>query len=131
MSGGVMLVYNCPVVWWSRRQHCVSLSSAEAEYLARLLDAKGRANSAPRGGVRFRTSVTPPLAGAFQPLGGPDPPLAGAFQPRDLEDRIERGLVVYELDLVARHPCEEYAPLCCILEFRHPRLQVCVPEEGS
>ena len=39
----------------------------------------------PGGGyvsVRFRTSVTPPgLAGAFQPLGGPDPPLAGAFQP--------------------------------------------------
>ena len=40
----------------------------------------GGRTALPGGGVRFRTSVTPPLAGAFQPLGGPDrPPLAGAF----------------------------------------------------
>ena len=34
VSGGLILLYGCPVVWWSRRQHCISLSSAEAEYYA-------------------------------------------------------------------------------------------------
>ena len=34
VSGGIVLLYGCCVVWWSRRQHSVSLSSAEAEYMA-------------------------------------------------------------------------------------------------
>ena len=35
---------------------------------------QGWADFAPRGGIRLQTSVCPPLARAFQQLGGPDPP---------------------------------------------------------
>ena len=34
VSGGIVLLYGCSVVWWSRRQNSVALSSAEAEYMA-------------------------------------------------------------------------------------------------
>ena len=35
-----MLYHGCVILWWSRRQHCVTLSSAEAEYLAASVAAR-------------------------------------------------------------------------------------------
>ena len=40
VSGGVVLYHGCVILWWSRRQHCVTLSSAEAEYLAASVAAR-------------------------------------------------------------------------------------------